>query len=152
MESTWKSLVSCPAGEFVPLVHPKHAGLFNTAELENKVKQDVGLAFGLIAEYCILLKKCSKVQAEHGLIHGIREQMQQDRPLFWLAFAVQIFVDIQNILQTDITRAFEDLYLGASSIRHSIKEALDFEKEASSTLLTDSTDKSLEAVLELMDQ
>lgn len=138
--------------EFVPTVHPHHVGLFPTAELETKVMRDVGLALGLIPEYCILLKKCSTVQAEHGLIHGLREQMQQDRPLFWLAFAVQILVDIRKLLQTDITRAFEDLRRGASSIRHSIKEALDFEKEASGTPLTDSTSKSLEAVLELMDR
>lgn len=64
------------------MVLPNDVGLFPTAELETtaelktKVMKDVGLASGLIPEYCILLKKCSKVQAEHGLIQGLREQMQ----------------------------------------------------------------------------
>lgn len=150
--SLWTEKFKNAPEESVPTVHPNLVGIFPTAELKTKVKEDVGLAFGLIPEYCILLKKYSKFQAEHGLIQGLREQMQQDRPLFWLAFAVQIFVDIRKILQTDITRAFEDLCRGASLIRHSIKEALDFEKEASGTPLTDSNDKTLEDVLELMDR
>lgn len=150
--SLWTELFKNDAEAFVPMVHPDYVGLFRTAELETKVKQDIGLAFGVIPEYCVLLKKCSNVQAEHGLIHGLRDQMQQDRPLFWLAFAVQIFVDIRKVLQTDITRAFEDLRRGASSIRHSIKEVLDFEKEASGSPLADSTDNPLKAVLELVDR
>lgn len=148
----WTEVFKNDPENFVPTVHPNHVGLFPIAEHETKVKQDVGLAFGLIPEYCIFLKNCSKVQAEHGLIHGLREQMQQDRPLFWLAFAIQIFVDIRKILETDTTRAFEDLRRGASSIRQSIKEVLGSEKEVSGKPLPDFTDKSLEAVVELMDR
>lgn len=150
--STWIKQFKNDPNHFVPTVPPNLVGLFPTAELEDKAMEDLGLAFGLIPEYCVLLKNDLKVHAEHGFLHGLREQMQQDRPLFWLAFAVQIFVDIRRVLKTDITRAFEDLRRGASSIRHSIKETLDFEKEASGIPLTDHTDKSLEVVLELMDQ
>ncbi|CEJ92114.1 hypothetical protein VHEMI07787 [[Torrubiella] hemipterigena] len=139
--------------EFVPTVHPNHVGLFSTAKVNTKtMDDDVGLAFGLIPEYCVLLQKTSKVQAEHGLIAGLRGQMEQDRPLFWLAFAVQIFIDVRKVLQRDITRGFEDLCRGASSIRHSIKKVLDFERETNGTPITDPTDKPLGEVLEVMDR
>lgn len=151
--SEWTREFKNAPKEFVPTVLPNHMRLFSTAEPKTKaIYNDINLASGLIPEYCVLLMKTVKVQAEHGLIAGRREQMEQDQPLFWLAFAIQIFIDVRKVLQRDITRGLEDLCRGASSIRHSIKKVLDFERETNGTPITNFTDKSLKDVVEIMDR
>ena len=111
--------------------------------------QDFKLAKGVTPELAVLLRGFGQVQAEHQLLRGLRELTRRKEPVFWLTFALQVFLDIRHVRE-NVALAFTDLRHGADLITKSIKEFLEFHDESAVFTHSDTNSWALREVLNLV--
>jgi len=120
---------------FVPTVGHQNLGHYDELDSGNKrslplqhLFRDLKLAMGVIPELCVLIQTSSAVSAEDELLRGLRQVVTERKEIFWVTFAIQLFLDLRNVLREDVGMGFEQLLQGGRHITRSIKHVLSLHK------------------------
>lgn len=142
--------------DFVPTVAPSNLALYDEVEVEgfpsihSSYSSDLSLAMGVIPEFCVLIETSPFVQGEHELIRGLREVVNEKKEVFWATFALQVFLDMRNVVGEGVTRGFEQLLRESQTMARSIKAVLKLHQLPNPTL--ESNEKPLQQVIKLIEE
>ncbi|KAF2166722.1 hypothetical protein M409DRAFT_22778 [Zasmidium cellare ATCC 36951] len=142
--------------DYVPGVSPQYTELYDphadwaTMATKERIFHHFKMAMGVIPEFLVLERGSKSVEAEHGIVRGLRDLKQRKSPLLWLDFALQVFLDARHILREHVDLAFADLCQGAESIVGDIEEVLDFHADVKVKDRPMQNDDSLRQVLDLI--
>lgn len=142
---------------YVPVVNMRDRGIYESVVNSSALNSQDGdywdfkLFMGVIPEYeMLLMNNGTGYQAEHEILRGLRRVIQEKRPIFWVTFAFQVFLDIRHILRKKVGRGFADLATGANTITRDIAQVLEFHDQAGLDYGKDA-DRALRQVLKLID-
>jgi hypothetical protein len=139
--------------DYVPVVAPEHMKFRPGQSLDPTTPADdvenVQALRGIMSvlpEYLVLLEKTDGIEAEHNIVRGLRDSIQQRSVPPWLAFALQLHLDVRRILRTRVYRGFFELQTGGSYILSTIERVSAAGALPGSWRSSNSKDKDLMAI------
>ncbi|KAI8933054.1 hypothetical protein NX059_009700 [Plenodomus lindquistii] len=106
-----------------------------------KFREDKALLMEMLPEFLIV--GCQNTPVDDELTRGLRTAFETKKIPLWLAFALQLYLDIHNCLRDRVDGAFAKLSKAASVARSSIKKSMEFRQE----LRSDNYPKENDAVM-----
>ena len=95
----------------------------------DKFREDKVLIMETLPDFCALSQRPGGNPAEDELIRGMRDITKDNRVFIWLAFAAQIFLDINHVLRDEADRGHSDLVRSAKYFETNIQQVLKFHEK-----------------------
>ena len=108
-----------------------------------KFQEDRALLMPFFTELMTACVAVADYPVEDEFLRGMAEMRKTRQTPFPMVFAAQVFLDINHLLRTDISRAFEAFRSGATALRDEIEAHLDFHRTLKVDTWPRSNDQSI---------
>ena len=93
---------------------------FDPALAETKQKADEAFLHSMLLDFYIVTTKMKPILPEDELTRGLRVIFETKKLSLWVIFALQVYLDINYVLQDDLARGYWDFSKFAESVHVSI--------------------------------
>lgn len=142
----------------LPIYKPGHFGYrdlssnWSQKSPREKYKDDSLVLMEAFPDLMLMTMIKSSPLSEDELIRGFRDMAPGKGIPLWLVFSAQSFLDVQHVLEKDVTRAHEQLLKIVSGISGSIEENLKFHQSLRIVNWPRSNDKNFIEILSVMEE
>ena len=98
-----------------PVLKPGHFGIYNPLSdrsrmtVRQRMQEDRILLFESLPEFHVFTRVRKDLPVADELADGLRSMFADNTVPIWVAYAMQIYLDIHHVLRADVIRGFSDL-------------------------------------------